>query len=108
MNLHKYSIEQLTLAIKSSISLRQTLLKLNVAPFGGNYDVLRKAIKHFNLDTSHFIGQVWNKGKTLDAKVSIQDYLSNIKPIQSYKLKNRLLKEKIFEAKCITVMQVNG
>ena len=100
MKLHKYSLEQLQEAIKSSTSLRQTLIKVNVAPFGGNYDVLRKAIKHFSLDTSHFIGQAWNKGKMLDAKVSTEDYLSNIKPIQSFKLKNRLLKENIFEAKC--------
>ena len=52
MNLHKYTLNQLEEAIKSSKSLRQTLLKLNVSPFGGNYDVLRKAISHFSLDTS--------------------------------------------------------
>ena len=102
MNLHKYSLEQLKEAIKSSTSLRQTLIKVNVSPFGGNYDVLRKAIKHFSLDTSHFIGQAWNKGKILGAKVSTKDYLSNVKPIQPFKLKNRLLKENIFEAKCFS------
>lgn len=57
MNSHKYSLEQ-----------------------------LQEAIKHFNLDTSHFIGQAWNKSKMLDIKVSTEDYLSNIKPIQSFKL----------------------
>ena len=36
----------------------------------------------------------------LSVKVSTQEYLSNIKPIQSYKLKKRLLNENIFEAKC--------
>ena len=100
MKLHKYSLTQLKAAIKKSTSMRQVLIALNVSPFGGNYDVLRKAINHFNLDTSHFVGQAWNKGKTLDAKVSIEDYLSNKKPIQSFKLKNRLLKDNIFEAKC--------
>lgn len=100
MKLHKYSLAQLKSAIKSSASMRQVLMKVNVAPYGGNYDVLRKAINHFNLDVSHFTGQAWNKGKTLSAKVSIEQYLSNEKPIQSFKLKKRLLKEKIFEAKC--------
>lgn len=80
--------------------MRQALIKVNVAPYGGNYDVLRKAIKYFDIDTSHFVGQAWNKGKILSPKVSIEQYLSNEKPIQSFKLKNRLLKEKIFEAKC--------
>ncbi len=100
MKLHKYSLEQLKTAIKTSTSMRQVLIKVDVAPYGGNYDVLKKALNHFSLDTSHFSGQAWNKGKTLSAKVSTEQYLSNEKPIQSFKLKNRLLKEKIFEAKC--------
>jgi hypothetical protein len=65
MKLHKYSIEQLKTAINTSTSMRQVLIKVNVAPYGGNYDVLRKAHNHFGLDTSHFSGQAWNKGKTL-------------------------------------------
>lgn len=71
MKLHKYSLEQLKASIKSSTSMRQVLIKLNVAPYGGNYDVLRRALIHFSLDTSHFSGQAWNKGKTLSPKVSI-------------------------------------
>lgn len=100
MKLHKYSLEQLKTAVKTSTSLRQVLIKVNVVPYGGNYDVLKKAIKHFNLDTRHFAGQAWNKGKKLAPKVLIEQYLSNESPIQSFKLKNRLLKENIFEHKC--------
>jgi len=62
MKLHKYSLKQLKTAFKTSTSLRQVLIKVNVVPYGGNYDVLKKAIKHFNLDTNHFAGQAWNKG----------------------------------------------
>jgi len=100
MKLHKYSEEQLIEAVKSSTSFRQVLQRLNVAPYGGNYDVLRKALKFFNLDTSHFTGQAWNKGKKLPPKININQYLKNELPIQSYKLKNRLLKEGFLEHKC--------
>jgi hypothetical protein len=100
MKLYKYSEAQLRQAVKNATSLRQVLLKLNVAAYGGNYDVLKKAIKHFNLDTSHFTGQAWNRGKTLAPKRPIECYLKNELPIQSYKLKNRLLKEGIFEPLC--------
>ena len=100
MNLHKYTLNQLEEAIKSSKSLRQTLLKLNVSPFGGNYDVLRKAISHFSLDTSHFTGQAWNRGKKLPPKRSTSRYLNNELPIQSFKLKNRLLRDGVLEPKC--------
>jgi len=63
--------------------------------YGGNYQVLKKAINYFELDTSHFIGQAWNKGKTLPVKYSLDDYLNNKSPIQSYKLKNRLINNQI-------------
>ena len=58
MKLHKYSAEQLKIAVENSTSMRQVLQKLNVAAYGGNYDVLRKAIKYFNLNVSHFTGLV--------------------------------------------------
>ena len=80
--------------------MRQVLLLLNVAAYGGNYDVLRKAIKHYKLDTSHFSGQAWNKGKSLPARVLTEKYLQNKLPIQSHKLKNRLLKEDFFAHQC--------
>jgi len=100
MKLHKYSLEQLRQAIPESTSLRQVLIKLNVAAYGGNYQVLKKAIKHFELDTSHFIGQAWNKGKTMPAKYLLHDYLNNKSAIQSYKLKNRLLDNKLLLPVC--------
>ena len=91
---------QLRQAVCESTSLRQALKKLNVAPYGGNYDVLKKAIKYFALDTSHFRGRAWNKGMTLQPRQSLQRYLSNVAPIQSYKLKNRLLKEGLLHSIC--------
>ncbi|MDG2174918.1 MAG: hypothetical protein P8M72_02110 [Gammaproteobacteria bacterium] len=91
MKLHKYSEDQLKEAVKQSASKRQVLLKLKVSPFGGNYDVLNKAIRVFRLDTSHFSGQAWNKGKILPPKTPLKAYLDNKVPIQSFKLKNRLL-----------------
>ena len=100
MKLHKYTETQLREAVKTSTSMRQVLQQLNVAAFGGNYDVLRKAIKHYQLDTSHFTGQAWNKGKRLTPKQPIEVYLSNKIAIQSYKLKNRLLRENVFEHVC--------
>jgi hypothetical protein len=75
MKLRKYTERQLAEAVKNPTSLAQTLNKLGVAPYGGNYEVLRKAIKHFNLDNSHFTGQLWNKGKTFGAKQPIDEVL---------------------------------
>jgi 5-methylcytosine-specific restriction endonuclease McrA len=100
MKLRKYTEQQLALAIENSTSLAQTLNKLGVAPYGGNYEVLRKAIKHFSLDTSHFTGQTWNKGKSIGPKQPLKRYLSNELQIQSYKLKRKLLSEGALDRSC--------
>jgi len=75
MRLRKYTEHQLAEAVKNSTSLAQTLSKLGVAPYGGNYVVLKKAIRHFSLDTSHFTGQIWNKGKTIGPRQPLEQYL---------------------------------
>src|SRR3990172_2134416 len=100
MKLRKYSEQQLRGAIKSSTSIRQVLQKLNVAPLGGNYDIFRKAIKHFRIDTSHFNGQGWSKGKQLGRRRETKTYLNGYLPISSYKLKRRLLDDGILERQC--------
>jgi hypothetical protein len=100
MRLHKYNEKQLRDAIATSTSIRQTLIKLGVAPYGGNYDVFRKAVKHFKIQTSHFTGQGHNKGKKLGRKYPLTDYLSNIRSIGSHKLRLRLIKEGVFDAVC--------
>jgi hypothetical protein len=100
MKLRKYTEHQLSEAVKNSTSLAQTLSKLGVAPYGGNYVVLKKAIRHFNLDSSHFTGRIWNKGKTIGPKQPLERYLSNQLQIQSYNLKRKLLSEGILRKKC--------
>jgi hypothetical protein len=100
MKLKKYTEHLLAEAVKNSTSLAQTLSKLGVAPYGGNYVVLKKAIRQFDLDTSHFTGQTWNKGKTVGPKQPLERYLTNELQIQSYKLKRKLLSEGVFKKIC--------
>jgi len=100
MKLHKYTLEQLLEAVKTSKSYRQVLVQLNVVPAGGNYQTLKKAINYYDLDISHFTGRAWNKGRTFAPHRPLSDYLDNKQPIQSYKLKKRLFKEGLFIIKC--------
>ena len=104
MNLHKYTEKQLREAVADSPSLRQTLSKLGVVPAGGNYETLKKAIKHFDIDTSHHTGQLWSKGRTLGPVRPVEYYLTKNEKysnaIQSNSLKKRLIKENYFEHKC--------
>lgn len=102
---HEYSVQDLKKIVENSKSIREVLKHLNIVPAGGNYHTLKKKIKEYNIDISHFCGQAWNKGKKIGPKRSLQDYLSNKRTIQSWKLKNRLLNDKVFAYKCYNCKQ---
>ena len=61
---------------------------------------MKKAIKYFDLDSSHFKGRSWNKGNKFPPKRPIEDYFTNKQSILSHKLKIRMLRDKIVEPVC--------
>ena len=96
-----YTEQEFRDAIANSRSIRQTLIALGLNPKGGGgYRNFKKAIKEWNVDTSHFHGQGWNKNRKFAPRRDIKDYLSNKYPITSHRLRIRLLKEAIFEHRC--------
>jgi hypothetical protein len=91
----KYNENELSKAIKESLSIAETCRKLGIKPNGGNYKTLYYFIKKFNIDTKHFTGQGWNIGL-------------KFRPMKTYSLKEILienseyrssngLKKKLFE-----------
>jgi hypothetical protein len=100
MERHKYSVDDLKNAVQNSFSIRQVLESLGIVPAGGNYQTVKNRIAKYNIDTSHFRGQSWNKGKIIGPRKSIKSYLIKNSTIQSFKLKKRLLSDKVFEHKC--------
>lgn len=97
---YTYNEEDLREAVKTSTSIRQVLDKLNIVPAGGNYQTTNRRIQKLNIDTSHFTGQAWNKGKIIGPKRLIEEYLKENSVVQSFKLKNRLIAEGLKEHKC--------
>jgi hypothetical protein len=94
----KYTKEKLEPIVKESGSFRQVLKKLDLKEAGGNYENIKTRIKAFGIDTSHFHGKLWSKGKKWSKHRDISHklvehstYTSGL-PISSYYLKNQLLK----------------
>ena len=89
-----WTVEQLKEAVKSSFSYRKVLSKLNLVEAGGNYDQIKKYVKEYNLDSGHFTGKAWNKGRVGMGKphISLGNILVKNSTYQSFKLKNRLFK----------------
>jgi hypothetical protein len=88
----KWTIEQLKLAVKTSRSYRQVLVKLNLRAAGGNYDQLRKYVTEYKLSTKHFTGKHWKKGMHGIGKavIPLHKVLRKNTYIQSFQLKKRL------------------
>lgn len=101
----KYRVDKETLEpiIKSSKSIAETLRKLE---FNETHNsprrVILSCIKDYSLDTSHFTGQLWNKGGKvpLEKRIPLDDYFSGKKNTSSHSLRLRLLEEKVFEHQC--------
>lgn len=56
--------EELRKASKEAFSAAETCRILQLCDNGGNITRLKKQIQKFNIDISHWTGQLWSKGKT--------------------------------------------
>lgn len=70
----KYSKDDILNVVITSRSKRECLLQLGLKPYGGNYRVLDKYLREYDIDTNHFLGQGWNVGHSS----------ADIKPIEKY------------------------
>ncbi len=103
MNRRKYSDQQLIDGVKNSSSLRQLLGILNLRECGGNYKTVPHHIKRLGLDTSHWLGRGWLKGKTNPHRTfekTLEELLVDGSNVQTYKFKKRLIKNGLLENKC--------
>ena len=105
-NLRPYTKEQLEELCKESISYKQVLEKAGRKYAGGNQSNLKKKIKEFNIDVSHFKGQAQKKGLTVNDHPSIKGKTDEeifVKNSDAYRqsLRKRVLAHNLIEYKCV-------
>jgi hypothetical protein len=90
--------------IAGSISIGEVLRKLGLRPAGGNYAVLKRRVRLLGIDTSHFRGKGYLKGRnhtwarrTPLEQLLVSDCLSGV---TTAKLKARLLSSGRLERRC--------
>lgn len=88
----KWTEAQLVDAAKVATSIRQIIFALGLEPAGGNYAQIKKYLKEFKVDISHFKGKSWNKGmKGIGSpRIPLESILVKGSQYQSFKLKKRL------------------
>ena len=94
--------EEFENAAKQAFSIAGMCRNLGLKPCGGNYKLMHNAIEQHGIDTSHFRGKGWNVGLSFQPTCAkpIKEILVKNSSYQSYKLKNRLLKEGLKERRC--------
>ena len=92
---------RLARAVAQNYSIRGALRALGLAPAGGNYETIKKAIREFALDTSHFTGQGHLRGKThAHSTRPLKTVLRRGKLENTSRLKRRLLTEGWKQHRC--------
>ena len=59
----RYTDDEFRAAVRASSSIAGVLRVLGLRPAGGNYATAKKALQRLDLDTSHFTGSAWSRGK---------------------------------------------
>ena len=98
----KYTKENLAKLVSVSKSIAEVIRHLKKQNETSKPETIRKYIKLYGLDTSHFTGQRWNKGQTLDQNscIPLEDILKPNVNYRSDRLKKRLVEKGILEYKC--------
>ncbi len=100
----KYKKEELLTIVNQSINYMEVIRKLGLCESGGAQQHIKKIIKKFEINTSHFLGYKTTAGyrnsNILKIKRSCDDILTNNKPATTKQL-NRALFEKGVEYKCV-------
>lgn len=76
---------------------------LGYSPSGGMHRYMKAQIKRLDLDTSHFLGQGWNRGGSSPSAFKrrpIEELLVNGSSIGGSNLLRRLIREGLKEARC--------
>ncbi|MGE0395905.1 MAG: HNH endonuclease [Kofleriaceae bacterium] len=98
----RWTDEELRVAVASAQSFAQVMRLLGLQPAGGNYEVVQRRITGLALDTSHFIGQSWNRGLKFRPNNArpLATLLVRGSTIGSHALKLRLIREGLKSACC--------
>lgn len=102
MGTRSWTTKDLRLAVKSSLSIREVILKLGLVPAGGNYEQIKSALVEASISTEHFTGKGWRINRTFgpQPRIPLSEILVKYSTFQSFKLKKRLFSEGLKQPAC--------
>ena len=71
----RYTEERLREAVSRSVSYTEVAKSFGIRPTGGSINNIIKRVRSFGIDTSHFPGKSWNKGRKFHPKRTWEEIL---------------------------------
>jgi len=102
----KHSKEDIINAVKNSISYSDALRNLGIQAIAGNFSTIKRYIKRYNIDISHFLNKkemykyIKEKGGFVNSQKKPIEYFLVSERIVPSNFKERLYKEGLKERKC--------
>jgi hypothetical protein len=98
----RWTDEELTDAVAAATSLLGALRLLGLKPGGGQYVTVRRHIARLDLSTAHWLGRGWRRGATTPIRAAkpLSEYLVLGYHGNGPKLKRRLIREGVLDARC--------
>lgn len=98
----RWTNAQLREGVARSTSYRQVLTQLGLKNTGGNYRQVQNYVHDLDIDTAHFAGKAWNKGKKCPRvpALPLEQILQSHSRFQSFKLKKRLFASGLKQPRC--------
>jgi 5-methylcytosine-specific restriction endonuclease McrA len=102
MGTRKWTTKDLRKAAKSSLSIREVIIKLGLVPAGGNYEQIKATLREEDINTDNFTGKGWQVNRTFGPKprIPLSEILVKYSTFQSFKLKKRLFQEGLKKPQC--------
>ena len=97
-----YSSDSIIKAVNESKNIKEVLIYLGLKPAGGNYGVINKYIKKYNVNTNHFETLVQQNERTgfKPIKKELKDVLTKNSDFSRSQLRIRLVKEGLLKDIC--------
>lgn len=100
--MRKYTKEVLESCVEKNLSVAGVLRELGLKQSGGSHYHISNRIKEYGIDTSHFTGQGWSKGKkhNWNKKIPLDEILVENSTYARHNLKRRLLENETLKNIC--------
>lgn len=95
----KYTKDYMEEKVRASMSVAELIRNCGCVPSGGMHRLMRSYLVEYKIDTTHFSGQLWSKGKKIPSKTPDESIFIKDKHIKRSTVRKRFKQRSVY--KCL-------